>query len=104
MRAGPVAPAKPSLMVTAVALRPVSFTVPRVAPVSSLTVKSAVPEAGDIGAGKICAAAMATAAIAIPVVLIMMAGVVAVSPALSVTLAVSEWLPLVTVVLFHMYV
>jgi len=37
-------------------------------------------------------------------VLIMMAGVVAVPPALSVTLAVSEWLPLVTVVLFHMNV
>ena len=47
-------------MVTAVALTPLRVTLPLVAPLASLTVRLAVPAAPELGAGKICAAAIAT--------------------------------------------
>ncbi len=91
-------------MVTAVAVRPLSITLPLVAPLSSFTVIFPVPEALEPGAGNICAGAMATAITAMLDTVMVIAGVVAVSLALSVTLAVSIWLPMVTVVLFQLTV
>ena len=58
-----------------------------------------MPEALDRGAGKICAGVMVTLAAAWFFTVIMSAGVVAGSFLLSVTVAVTEWLPSSTLVL-----
>ena len=47
-------------MVTALALTPLSVTLPLMAPLASFTVRFPVPVAVEFGAGKICAAANAT--------------------------------------------
>src|SRR5437763_16234816 len=91
-------------MVTAVAVRPLSITVPLMAPVSSFTVICAVPEALELGVGSICAEVIVTVKAAWPVVVKLTAGVVAVSLALSVILPVTMLVPAVMVVLSHMTV
>src|SRR4029077_9974520 len=66
---------------------------------SSLTMRLALPEALDRGAGKICAGVMGAIAAAAFLTVIMVAGVVAMSFMLSVAVAVTEWLPSATLVL-----
>ena len=56
----PSAPAKASLMVTAVAVTPLSVTLPLVAPLASFTVRLAVAVAVELGAGEICADVIVT--------------------------------------------
>ncbi len=88
-------------MVTAVAFTPFSVTLPLTAPVPSFTVRLAVPVAFEFGAGKICAPESATANAGLLSTLTVIAVEVADWVWLSVTLAVSVWLPSAAPVVFQ---